>query len=229
MRKVSKYFSHMYVVCLYVVCWLLLYVLLLRWNKTCDAEWNARILACLHAFLVCRAVEYYYKEWPWSLQEFGRPNTIYQNRILEFTASYFVFHAFNGFLMQVESIVMHIHHITSLMAVLSTYYINSSGYEILQVLWAAEFTNPFLQFRWFMRSMELHTTKLAVINEIIFVAMFVINRMGFLMYMSFHMFFVVENVHCVVKYTGFIILLINVTFMKQIIMFIRKRVGKKHC
>lgn len=215
----------MYHVLAYLVGWIVLYTILLKFNKTRGYEWNARLLACIHALCVCRLVEYNHFQWPWEMKEFGKTSTETQRRILEFTGSYFLFNTFNGLYMQVESAVMHVHHVTSLSAVLSCYFNNASGYEFLLVLWGAEFTNPLLHIRWFLRTLNLHKTTFAVVNELSFVVLFMILRVGFISYLSYHMFFVAENVKLIIKSAGFVLVLVNLIFSKQMILLIRRRVS----
>lgn len=207
----------------YLSAWLILYIIIQKFNSRCTSEWNSRIVACIHACVVCRVTEYHQFKWPWHWEEFGKPNLHHQSGILFFSGSYFMFSLLNGIYMRKESSVMLFHHFAGALCMFSCYYVNRSGYEFVLALWASEFTNPLLHIRWFLRMTDRHATMLAIINELIFVMVFFFCRVIFISYIVYQIFFVAANVHYSIKCSTFLVEMTNLVFFKQIIMFVRKR------
>ena len=49
---------------------------------------------------------------------------------------------------------------------------------MIAAIFGAEFTNPFLQLRWFLRSVEKHKTWYGELNDILFMFLFTLMRLG---------------------------------------------------
>lgn len=78
--------------------------------------------------------------------------------------------------MKTEGIVMLVHHMLSLYGFFHGILVNLYGCELIAVLGASEFTNPILQWRWFLKQRGLYTGKLAVLIDFSFVVLFYLAR-----------------------------------------------------
>lgn len=68
--------------------------------------------------------------------------------------------------------VMLFHHMLGIYGQAVVLYTGRDGVEMMAVLFGAEFSNPFLQLRWFFRSLERHHSLLAEINDHLFMLTF---------------------------------------------------------
>ena len=68
--------------------------------------------------------------------------------------------------------VMLFHHLLSLYGQCVVLIRGRDGVEMMAVLFGSEFSNPFLQFRWFLRESGHHKTWLAEINDHLFMFTF---------------------------------------------------------
>ena len=73
---------------------------------------------------------------------------------------------------------MLVHHALSIIGNLLVVYQGLFGTEMIGVIFGAEFTNPFLQMRWFLRETNQHLTWYGELNDFIFMASFGILRLG---------------------------------------------------
>ena len=205
-----------------VIGWATLYACLLRFNKSCTAEWNSRMIAFLHAFLISRSIEIFMLQFPFVFEEFGKENTSFHNNVLTFSISYFIFETCWCLYMQTEEMVMMLHHIVSLTGLLWCYQLNVCGYEVCLLIWCSEFTNPCLQTRWFLRTKEWHRALVAQINEFLFVCFFVLMR-GVFGLCFIYQVINAKNLLMVMRGFGFAFQFVNCLFLYQIAMFAKKR------
>lgn len=206
--------------------WFLLFFLLQKLNTRCSSEWNSRIFAMFHGFVACRLVEYYI-DWPLDFSQFGTTNLEWHNTLLIFSGSYFVFDTIYCLYTNSEGMVMIIHHIISLMCVNYALISNTSGYETSIALWVTELTNPLLQIRWFLRSMGWHTYKVAMLNELLFSVLFLVNRLFLASYFVFYLVFVYDT-PIVVRIGCSILQVVNLVFSYQLVLMIRRRLKAKN-
>ena len=205
--------------------WTLYYIVLHIFNKKCGAEWNSRIVAFSHAFILCRITEWtLFSKYPLNGDKFGMENCIEVSNILIFSLSYFMFETCWCCYMQTEDLVMMVHHFVSLISIFGSYYIKNAGYELCYMLWAAEFTNPFLQIRWFLRSLELHVTICAKINELLFVILFIAFRLFFASYLVYLLFLVRHRVNSFLLVFAMLFHCVNIIFVFQVIQLVKRRV-----
>lgn len=212
---------------LLVIGWSAIYTLLVRvFNKTCSAEWNSRIVAFIHAFLVARYVEFGMYNERSEFLGVGLPNTVQQTYVCCFCLSYFIFETSWCLYMQTEGLVMLAHHVVSLFTISTCLFLNSSGYEASLMIWAAEFTNPLLQMRWFLRTKELHKTLFAKLNEMVFVILFIFMRLFY----GSHLFYrcmVSKNIKPVPRAGSFVFHVVNLAFVYQVGTLVRRRFQEK--
>merc|ERR1711962_863863 len=142
----------MWAVLLGIIGWVLAYIIVVKSNKVQSVEAASRILASVHSFIASRSVEWFLLSYPFVFKEFGAPTTTAETSIVTFSISYFIFETVYCLYAQTEDGVMMLHHFVSLSALLWSRCIATSSYEVCLLIWSAEFTNPFLQMGWFLRT-----------------------------------------------------------------------------
>lgn len=177
-----------------------------------------------HSFIATRWVELSI-EWPWDFNSnFTKTNEAWQNDILAFSASYYIFDTLYCLYMKYGP-VMITHHLTSLSILQISYLYNMFGYETVVALWLTDVTNPLQHIRWFLRSMEWHLNKWALANEILYVIVFFVNRILIGTYVTYLVFVGVEY-HVVFKMTTSALHVVNFIFAYQIFRMVQRKVGK---
>lgn len=73
---------------------------------------------------------------------------------------------------------MILHHIFSIIGMMVSLIGGFSATEVMAIIFGTEITNPLLQIRWFLRTLEKHKTWYYEINDALFVLLFVIMRLG---------------------------------------------------
>lgn len=154
---------------------LLLFILQTIVNRRCSLAWNNRIIALLHSFLGCRWIEYNFR-WPLDPSKMSGTNEWWEHTLLLFTCSYFLFDLIYCLWTQSEENYMLIHHVLGLAIAGYALFGGMCGYESALGFWITELANPLLQIRWFLRTMEWHLYLLYKVNEMLFVVVFLFNR-----------------------------------------------------
>ena len=123
---------------------------------------------------------------------------------------------------------MFIHHSVSVIGLIYSLYIGYSGPEIIATIFGSEITNPMLQLRWFLREMGLYHTRLALLNDFIFMSLFLVVRVGVGGLLA-HSTLSSPKPTLFMKTGGMILYSVGVIWMLMILKFARKRFfGKKH-
>jgi len=210
---------------LLTISWSLLFLALQKFNRNCSSEWNNRICSIIHGIIVTRYTEYNI-EWPWNFDNMNATNTPWQETVLLICCSYFVFDTACCLCIQSIDLMMIIHHVVSLWCSLSSYYYGVSGYETIIAMWLSEFTNPLFHMRWFLRSMEWHQGKLALVNNVLFAVLFLFSRMVLGTYAWYTVVFV-KNTPCFIWITSCMFQTVNVVFSYQIVSMVKRRIMGK--
>ena len=208
--------------------WTTLYLLLLKTSTTITKEAGSRLLALLHSFTICRLIEIFIlwpqqQQQPFAFAEFGQPSTEIQNAVLVFSISYFVFETAYCVFSRTEDAVMMLHHVVSVSALGWSYHSGRSGYEVCLLIWCAEFTNPFLQLRVFLRSRGMHASVVGVLNEGVFVVLFVLMRGFFGVHYTWHVYKTAEKTGYVMRCFGYAFQIVNFMFLVQIGKLVKRR------
>ena len=202
--------------------WFLLHLILNYFNKHRSQEWNCRILALVHALLVTEMIGIYTMLYHWPLDHLGERNTPMQRIVMIISTGYFMFDTSWCLYMKTETLLMIIHHFTSLIFLICSLWIDRSGAETICVIWGSELTNPFLQVRWFLKKEGFYDTKFAKLNDLVFVIFFTTVRVmvgGYLMVATCAS----KQTLLLVKIGGFIFYIIGVVWLYQILIFAAKR------
>jgi len=70
------------------------------------------------------------------------------------------------------------HHLISVSGIAFILFDEYSGPELVATILGTEISNPFLQLRWFMRETGQYQTFVAKVNDIIFMSVFIVWRLG---------------------------------------------------
>lgn len=157
--------------------WVDLYSIISAVNLDKSAEWNCRIIAGLHgtvSVILCFISAFILGPWPFN--HIGYPPNQLHCTIIVISFGYFLFDLLWCLYMKTEGIVMLAHHILSLYGFFHGLLFNLYGCELIAVLGASEFTNPILQFRWFMKQKGHYTGDLAMVIDFSFVFLFFAAR-----------------------------------------------------
>ena len=80
------------------------------------------------------------------------------------------------------------HHIVSFTMLYFSYHLKMYGYEVVIALWLTDVTNPLHNLRWFFCEMQWHREVVAVVNEVLFAVLFLVNRM----FIGFYVVYVIN-------------------------------------
>ncbi|KAK7926009.1 hypothetical protein WMY93_008319 [Mugilogobius chulae] len=116
--------------------------------------------------------------WPWPLTHPGSENTELQILSLCVCLGYFLFDLSWCLLHRSEGPVMLAHHAASVLGILLTLWLGSSGCETCGVIFGSELTNPLLQSRWFLRELGLYESLLGDAVDLLFIGLFAFVRVG---------------------------------------------------
>ncbi|KAK7867025.1 hypothetical protein R5R35_005668 [Gryllus longicercus] len=150
-----------------------------------ESEWACRLLTACHATIVTTLGGFSCYYGPWPFTDPGGPNTLMQITTLIICLGYFLFDFIWCIYHQTEGVTMLIHHAVSIYAISRILMKGVSGTEAVAGIAGLEMTNPFLQLRWFLRSLGYKDTLAFVIVEISFMLMFFFMRIlggGYLFY-----------------------------------------------
>lgn len=159
--------------------WILLYNFLCIVNKRCSFEWNCRMVTVCHGLLsVIMCLYCAFLVGPWPFDVLGEKNTPLQTLCIVVTVGYFLFDFSWCVYMRTEGIDMLLHHVTSICGLVLSLYLERSGAEMIATIFGSEVSNPSLQVRWFLRETRNYETRLAKLNDIIFILLFLCIRIG---------------------------------------------------
>lgn len=120
------------------------------------------------------------------------------------------------------------HHMISVSGIAFIIFDEYSGPELVATILGTEISNPFLQMRWFMRETGQYRTFLAKLNDIIFMTLFIVWRLGPGSLLWYRTVIVSSKPKLVVKIGGTGMYFISLVWAFFILRFARKRFfGKK--
>lgn len=159
--------------------WTFLYYLLCIVNEKRALEWNCRIVTVCHGLLsVTMCVYCAFYTGPWPFDALGEKSTAQQTLCIVVTLGYFVFDFSWCIYMGTEGIDMLLHHITSICGLVLSLWLDRSGAELVATIFGSEVSNPCLQLRWFLRECGLYETRIAKLNDVVFILLFLCIRIG---------------------------------------------------
>lgn len=207
--------------------WISLYYVLCIVNKRCSLEWNCRMLTVCHGLLsVIMCMYCAFLVGPWPFDALGEKNTPLQTLCIVVTLGYFLFDFSWCIYMRTEGIDMLLHHVTSICGLVLSLYLERSGSEIIATIFGSEVSNPSLQVRWFLRETGNYETRLAKLNDIVFILLFLCIRIG-LGARLFVCTMASAKTTAFVKLGGAALYSVSVVWMVLIVRFAKKRFFSK--
>ena len=213
----------MYLVLGFAVLWTSVYFMLVYWNNSCSHEWNCRVVAMLHSLIITKLVETCLVIGPWPFHTLGQPNSLMQSFNISMSAGYFLFEISWCLYMRTEAPIMLLHHFISVTSLLYSAFSQNCGSDVSAVLWGSELTNPFLQIRWFLRKTSLNNTTYAFLNDVVFVLMFAMVRIGVGTCLAYTLYFSTKT-PTLMRIGGYTFYLIGIIWMWDIVNFARRRI-----
>lgn len=186
-------------------------------------EWSCRLITLIHGAVV---TYFAIKDIVINKQSFDLEHNIplsdYQKYYLSITFSYFLFDLSWIHLFGSETFVIYLHHITSICFLFNAIWTNTGGPGISWGLAGLEFTNPYLQMRWFLRTHGYNHTPIHTANEVWFVFSFILIRsVGgtiLLYFVEIH-----PDIGIFTKICVFMLYIVSWLLIGQIFMFIKKK------
>lgn len=183
-----------YAVCVSVVLWTTLYFAVRYTFHTKSPEWCNRLVTLFHGLgTAIRGLQECCQEGEWAFENPDEESTHNQMLILVISLGYFLFDLGWCLAYETETKLMIFHHIYSCVALYRVLVSEVSGAQAACGLAAMEFTNPFLQLRWFLRSEGFYNTVVFKFVEISFIALFFVIRILLGTYFFIVIMFVYPN------------------------------------
>ncbi|XP_041373449.1 TLC domain-containing protein 5-like [Gigantopelta aegis] len=159
--------------------WSALYFLLCAANRKHSYEWQCRIVTCIHGILITSMAAWCaFVQGPWPFTDAGGSNTPLQWLTVTMCLGYFIFDFSWCLYFRGEGAVMMVHHCLSILGLSMCLVFGRWGTELVATICGGEMTNPLLQLRWFLRETGRYDTWYGELNDIVFMVLFGIIRIG---------------------------------------------------
>ena len=195
----------MFLVLAFSLSWALLFLLLQKIYKD-DALFNRVIVAATHEFVAGRCCEMiWYIEQSMKLDHFGRDVTFPQYCVMASTVGFFLYDSmvllYNRF-----ELTFVVHHILASLPLVTSLVTFNSGAELIFSLWFCELSGPFYHLHFFIKQSKYKLSSHAILNECIFLGIFVICRYGLAIWIMYKLYWSVESLFIIkfLYYTFFI-------------------------
>lgn len=175
-----------------VIGWFLL-LTIIKWKWSLSTASASYAVAFVHGIFMTRATEYIiYTDGIWSADQFGGPVTPIQAVIITMSAGYFLYDIWICFKTG-EPLVIKCHHVLATTIFVTTLWAGKSGPEVVVCLWCGEFTNVFLNLRFFFQNYKggerFRNSVIPFLNDAFFVIGFAVMRFGIGSYATYHILF----------------------------------------
>ena len=182
----------MFLVLVFSLGWALLFFLLQKFYKD-DALFNCVIVASAHEFVASRCCEMiWFIEQSMKLDQLGRGVTLRQYWVMASTIGFFLYDTmvllYNRF-----ELTFVLHHILASLPLVTSMVTFNSGAELIFSLWFWELSGPFYHLHFFIKQSKYKLSVLAILNECIFLAIFVICRYGLAVWIMHKLYWSVES------------------------------------
>lgn len=209
-----------YAVALSCGAWTLLYFCV---RYTCDTkspEWCNRIITLIHGLVIAiSGLQQCHKDSEWVFHRPEDESTPEQMLIIVTSLGYFAFDLVWCLAYDTESNLMIFHHTYSCIALYRVILSGVTGGPTACGLGVMEATNPFLQWRWFLRSEGYFNTLIFYCVELTFLSLFFLLRIVLGTY-AFYKGVFVYNYSFECKILGTIIYVMSWVFFGNIIKFV---------
>ncbi|CAM1300464.1 TMEM136 (predicted) [Pycnogonum litorale] len=204
-------------VALCTAMWSLLYALFLFYFNERRAEWSCRLVSTVHAVLmICMS--------SWSIfvigpHPFGLPSTLqssqYNDHVLIISGSYFLYDLCWCLFHNTEGPTMLFHHFASILMIVLLLTTQQCVVASIAALGLAEFSNPLLQLRWFLRELNFNNGVMSLIVDLLFVIFFIICRFGFSTALVVYVL-MDAKILIILKVMVISLMIVSVVFLRQI-------------
>ena len=159
----------------------------IKWKWSLSTSSTSYAVAFCHGVFASRAAEYsFYSEGILDVSKFGGQVSQLQNVIISISLAYFLYDFYICFVIG-EALVIKCHHILSSIIFFWTLVAEKSGPEVTVFLWIGEFTNAFLNLRYYYQnSARFRGSMLAAINDVAFAVLFFVLRFGLGSFYIYH-------------------------------------------
>ena len=208
--------------------WASAYLILCIVNKKRSLEWNCRIITFCHGLLsVVMCLYCAFVVGPWPFDAIGEASTSLQTLCIIVTLGYFLFDFLWCIVTGTEGIDMLFHHLTSISGLVLSLFLDRSGAELIATIFGSEVSTPSLQVRGFLRETGKYETRIAKINDVLFILLFMCIRIG-LGLRLFICTMLSSKSNLFIKLGGVALYSLSLVWMVFILKFAKKRFfGKK--
>lgn len=212
---------------LFVSCifWSLLMFLLQKYHKD-DLKYNSYIVAFMHGLISSRCCELvWYMEESMKFEKFGSDLTVPQYWVISLSAGYFLYDTIIC-LRTNEKVYYIVHHFITFLTLIYVLLEKKCGPELILAIWTAEGSGPCLNLRYFFENSRFKSSRWSLVNDIVFVVLFLILRFGLGSLMMYKLYWSV-NTFIVIKTGGFLFFSFHL-FLFGVICFSFKDVFMKY-
>lgn len=214
------------------VCWICLYIVVhnipFKYYKQCSVLKNLdtknRIVSIIHASILCLLAIYDYLFY--QSTKCGISNTKFQNDLLIFSCSYFIYDILISLYFNILEPGMLLHHVFVILSEYSGILFNNSASEMLRAIIVGEISNPIMHFRKIVSNFNLKDTKLFLFLEYSYFFLYILFRMTFGWYVLYWTICCMDNLF-IVKLGGTIILVQSALFTVNMYTIIKRRVKEQ--
>ena len=197
----------MFLVLAFSLGWALLFLLLQKFYKD-DALFNRVIVATAHEFVAARCCEIiWYIEQSMKLDQLGRNVSLPQYYVMASTIGFFLYDTmvllYNRF-----ELTFAMHHILASLPLVTSITTSNSGAELIFSLCFCELSGPFYDFHFFMKQSKYKLSGLAIINECIFLVIFVVCRYGLAIWIIYKLYWSVKSL-LIIKFSYYTFFIFN--------------------
>lgn len=197
----------MFLVLVFSLGWAILFLLLQKFYKD-DALFNRVIVATAHEFVAARCCEIiWYIEQSMKLDRLGRNVTLPQYYVMASTIGFFLYDTmvllYNRF-----ELTFVMHHILASLPLVTSIATSNSGVELIFSLWFCELSGPFYHFHFFIKQSKYKLSGLAIINESIFLVIFVVCRYGLAIWIIYKLYWSVKSL-LIIKFSYYTFFIFN--------------------
>lgn len=208
----------------YLFGWILFYLCIhfLPFNcstkkKTIDTK--NRIVSIFHATIVFILGLY---DYLFHDSDCGKSNSVFQNKILIFSCSYFLYDMVACIILGISDINMVFHHILVIISEYSGILYSLSGREMISAIISAEISNPIMHLRTILDNFGLKHTKIYLVLEAYYFISYTLARLLFGTYVTYFLCLCESNL-LIVQISGILIILQSVKYSLNMISITKKR------
>lgn len=180
-----------------------------------------RIVSIIHASVafIWSTIDYIY----FQSDKCGSKNSEFQNHLLIFSCSYFIYDILASIYFGILDQGMLIHHLFVIFSEYCGIVFNNSASEMIRALVSAEVSNPIMHIRKILSNSRLADTKIHLYLEYIYFGLYIFSRMIFGVMITIWTVFCMDNLF-MVKIGGTLVIVQSMLYTLNMIGIIKLRV-----